>query len=1308
MSWLPIGPDFVFAPRNQNFKRLSRRNELGRQGLASCVVVDQSDPAKMYNTERPTSGGTAVFRTLDGGNHWTAVSDPLLQANPLCDPNWIALNPVHPNVLYMASFWDSGFYISNDRGDTWGTKKAVPGRVNIFRVIPTQASDLANTHILLGADNGVYYSDDSGDTWNLVAPGNCQWLALHVPATGTAQYYAAILNVGVLHTNVPTDPWTNLHNAGIGLPQYVAPAAGVANNFNNARIDICPRNPSRVYIWLATNSLTEGFYTSNNPLVSWTKMAAVTPPSPAYGFYNFEFAVAPNSPGDGVNDILFVGSVGLHRSTNSGVNWSGVSIGFHADQQAFDFYPQNPGAGVIPLIYVGCDGGLARSTKFCNPAFDVAAAITYHNEEYQYTDTGSYENLNYAKQVSQLYQYTSHSDMNALSYIGCQDTGVASAAKTLGWRGIADADGGAVAIAPGADCVKFWGLMGAYGDYPSFRIVMWNDRGEFSPWSRFVNLNADAGALVNPTSDFEIATDNTCLVGARVRDEETNVPLAIVGNAAAQEITPASMVNIVVGRMLTIDQGIPDGAGGSLEETFVVSAVTATTFTAIIRKNHAAAAKILHTRAFVARIDQAGIARQISQVFGPLGSENSPLVNLVAPHPSDSNLLACKTNDNKVFKTTAGSTATSATVWSEITVNKPAIGTIQALAWTPDSHLYAFMQNEVNGTDAGGGALNSPLYELSTDQWIAQPCSGAPATTGDLFFAKLVAHPTNSNILFGTYRGKIYRIVKDTGSGIWNFEDISENLPGEFIYDLWVGFHSLDKREENVILRVGIPTRGVWEKVFNEFGENDAVKLYVRDHFMDQGLLSRSEEGVTNPYDPTGRLYHYMCADIKLDTRQPGTGGVAPFFQNEPEDGLPISHVSFNKLIDNSLNLPGSNPTQVHVQVQNRSTIEANNVYVWAIYCNAASGVPALSKSASNADNFPFWNQFLATGEIIPGLPGDSPWTSVGTPVVLNGLDGFQPQIASWLWNTPTLATGDSGHYCMVTFIHSAANPINESSFNVDYITPRNRQVGQKNLHVGPPLPATPPGGGSPGTGGSPAPVMREYLEFHNPEHEPVMADLHFEFSRLPANVEVSLQFTRLQTSTPLQDAFTGIRQIRKVRADEQLPTGEPGFFERFFCFLKFLICLILNFFRKIFKRPVKACSCRRRRPLPPFADVIYEVEPGKDVKLEGIQLAGMGFGAVYMRLRSTGDLPEGMRYPFNVLQLRNNRVVGGSEFIVRIAGDLKPFKFDQLPDLKEKNFEMVELHRRKLEAQEQRFLPSWILEQKKRREEEMGKRPAE
>src|ERR1051325_7074874 len=124
MSWFPLGPDSVFAPKNGSFKRLSRRNEFGRQGLTSSVTIDPTDPNTIYIAERPSSGGTSAFRTRDDGASWVPIVDSLQQSNPRLDPSCFAVNPDHPATIYMGTFSDRGIYVSNSRGDpgTWSTR----------------------------------------------------------------------------------------------------------------------------------------------------------------------------------------------------------------------------------------------------------------------------------------------------------------------------------------------------------------------------------------------------------------------------------------------------------------------------------------------------------------------------------------------------------------------------------------------------------------------------------------------------------------------------------------------------------------------------------------------------------------------------------------------------------------------------------------------------------------------------------------------------------------------------------------------------------------------------------------------------------------------------------------------------------------------------------------------------------------------------------------------------------------------------------------------------------------------------------
>ena len=76
------------------------------------------------------------------------------------------------------------------------------------------------------------------------------------------------------------------------------------------------------------------------------------------GGYSFHMAVDPASPGDGVNDVIYLGAVGQARSTDSGKTFAGLNL-LHADTHAWAFSPQ---PGPFSIVYCGNDGGIYKAT----------------------------------------------------------------------------------------------------------------------------------------------------------------------------------------------------------------------------------------------------------------------------------------------------------------------------------------------------------------------------------------------------------------------------------------------------------------------------------------------------------------------------------------------------------------------------------------------------------------------------------------------------------------------------------------------------------------------------------------------------------------------------------------------------------------------------------------------------------------------------------------------------------------------------------------------------------------------------------
>jgi hypothetical protein len=1106
--------------------------------LVARIAIEPGMPGTIYAVVRPSSGGVSVYRSSYAGTSnetWKSIVDGLQQSNPNLDPSCVAVDPVTPSRIYMGSWMDQSVYVSATRGDSWAPGVLLGARVRKLVIDPRTAGSPTSTTLYAATDAGVYRSSDSGSTWTNVLSGDVWSFCASMPMGGPDAYYAGVYQSGLYTTANPTGTWTNLNAAGIGLPAYSAMAPG---NFSVAYADLCPLNPSRVYMVLLDGSGNfDSLYTSGSPTTAWSQATVSAPPSTAYGFvgffgvYDWAFAVAPNSPGDGVSDILFFGGVGIFRSKDGGRNWAQPAQVLYNDHHEIQFYPAAPPAGTVPKLYLGCDGGLAVSDRFCDPAVDFSQPPPDNDELNTYTDTGEVQNYNHGIGSLATYAYASHPSFPALQYTACQDTGVAGGVKTLGWRGLAIGDATQIAMAPGSDGVKIWCELGQFGGWPEYRILMATDQGGYGTGTTTVTY-APTGSNVMATTQFSVTSGQKCLLGMLTRDADAAMTL----------------------------------------------------------------------RSTVGLIDQSADASRISQDFAP------NLVTAVAVAPSGGDTGYCATSDGRLWATPSISAATSATVWTEIVINLPSWNWVSSITFDASGNAYALLIYPVVA-----GAITTPLFDVSGGAWIAQSFTGFP--TG-VVLGKIVADPVTAGVLYTFGGTRVYRLT--LAGGTWTWADISDNLPAQPIYDMTV-LNVAVGGASRVVLRVTIPTRGVWELDVANAGSAEPITLYVRDNFLDEGIFANSPDFTPSPYAPgdaSQAAVHWACADIKVDAQQRPGDGNPDFFQTDPEGGtIPISPVAFDCLDDCSSSLPSTDAARAHVQVHNRSLAQANNVKVWAIYASAAGHVPSLAASPSHGNNFAFWSQFAVSGgvgTITPSLPADSPWRAIGPPITLQGIDAAHPQVATWNWTVPMLSSGDPGHYCIVCFVQSADNPITETIYDVDTVTPRNRGIGQRNLHIGPPLPASPgPKGGR---------AMREYIEFYNPYAEPAEFDLLFDFRSLPAALEVQLQFPEIKTVEPLAHAIVGIasRAAGDLIGQKIKRREGPG------------------------ERVVQ---------LPPLVHQVYTARPSSRVMVQRLMLAPFGKAAAFMSITNTGALPAGSRYRFMVRQSGTRLATGGSTYVVRIAG---------------------------------------------------------
>jgi photosystem II stability/assembly factor-like uncharacterized protein len=124
-------------------------------GLPTNLEIDPGPDSTVY----VGTNGYGVFKTTDGGAHWTAVNSGLSEPN-IKGPDALLADPRRPGAL-LASTQGGGIYTTADGGTSW--KQASPGARFTFGM----ARDPSNpAHVIAGcAEKTLIESSDGGATW---------------------------------------------------------------------------------------------------------------------------------------------------------------------------------------------------------------------------------------------------------------------------------------------------------------------------------------------------------------------------------------------------------------------------------------------------------------------------------------------------------------------------------------------------------------------------------------------------------------------------------------------------------------------------------------------------------------------------------------------------------------------------------------------------------------------------------------------------------------------------------------------------------------------------------------------------------------------------------------------------------------------------------------------------------------------------------------------------------------------------------------------------------------------------------------
>lgn len=376
--WTPIGP----SPIDEG--------NIDANGQVTAIAVHPNNSDILYIG---TMWG-GVWRTRDGGTTWTPIFDRALSLG-IGGPGAIAIDPVNTDVLYVGtsnrngSQFSSdttqppaGLFKSSDGGASWIRLGAAypPGPPSnasqlFTHVINVVIVDPANSQRLyLASNRGLFVSTDGGLNWTQgTAPaGDVQSLVLDATSPANARVlYAGVRGTGVVQSTNGGAAWTTILSA---TTTVVATNLGAGGFTGISRVSVAlapptsPPNAAGIQVLYASMVGTGvafgaadaiGVFRSTDRGVTWTQRAGTAVLGgigTTYGGYCFHLAVDPQSPGDGANDILYIGTLGQGRSTDAGATFVGLGDS-HADSHTWAFSPQ---PGPRSVVYSGNDGGIFR------------------------------------------------------------------------------------------------------------------------------------------------------------------------------------------------------------------------------------------------------------------------------------------------------------------------------------------------------------------------------------------------------------------------------------------------------------------------------------------------------------------------------------------------------------------------------------------------------------------------------------------------------------------------------------------------------------------------------------------------------------------------------------------------------------------------------------------------------------------------------------------------------------------------------------------------------------------------------------
>jgi photosystem II stability/assembly factor-like uncharacterized protein len=354
-----------------------------RGGRSGAVTGVQSEPLTFYMGA--TGGG--IFKTVDGGNHWTPIADDYLKLGSV---GAIAVADSDPNIVYAgmgegdirgnASHGD-GIYKSTDAGHTWIhvglTDTQQIGALRIDPKNPDIAYVAALGHMAgPNEERGVFRTRDGGKTWQkvLYKSNLAGAVDVAIDPTNSRVIYASIWQVirkpwtfesggpdsGLYKSTDGGDTWKEI-TRNSGLPKGIIGRIGIA---------VSPVKAGS--LWVIVEADEGGIFHSDDGGATWTKVNDQREVKQRAWYYSRIFADPKNA------ETVYALNTSFYRSIDGGHTFKAIPTG-HGDNHDLWIANDDPNRMIESNdggANITFDGGKSFSTIMNQPTGQFYRVVT--------------------------------------------------------------------------------------------------------------------------------------------------------------------------------------------------------------------------------------------------------------------------------------------------------------------------------------------------------------------------------------------------------------------------------------------------------------------------------------------------------------------------------------------------------------------------------------------------------------------------------------------------------------------------------------------------------------------------------------------------------------------------------------------------------------------------------------------------------------------------------------------------------------------------------------------------------------------